>query len=415
LDPARIAGVATDEGGADGHTAIMLRALGIPSVLGVPGLTETVRRNDQVVLDGAAGHIAIHPEAATLAAAREKLAAYARERARLGRLRRLPAITTDGEEVELQANLEIPQELPLIAQAGAQGIGLLRTEFLFMNREDLPDEEAQCAAYRQILEAMGQDTVTIRVLDWGGEKDIAALAEGIAPMHAGANPALGLRGIRLLLRRPELLEVQFAAILRVSAELPDGQVRLLLPMVTIPEEMKQARDIFDRVARRLRRRGDKLPEKLPLLGAMIETPGAALAADAIALEADFFSIGSNDLAMYTLAVDRGDAEVAHLYDPLHPAVLRLMQFATEAALRLRMPVSICGEMAGNPQLIPLLLGLGIRSFSMNASAIPRVKQAVRGLDIGDCARFARRVMEQSDPARIRELVAGFAAGAAEKA
>jgi phosphotransferase system enzyme I (PtsI) len=186
-------------------------------------------------------------------------------------------------------------------------------------------------------------------------------------------------------------------------------------MITIPEEMKQARDIFDRVARRLRRRGDKLPEKLPLLGAMIETPGAALAADAIALEADFFSIGSNDLAMYTLAVDRGDAEVAHLYDPLHPAVLRLMQFATEAALRLRMPVSICGEMAGNPQLIPLLLGLGIRSFSMNASAIPRVKQAVRGLDIGDCARFARRVMEQSDPARIRELVAGFAAGAGEKA
>jgi phosphotransferase system enzyme I (PtsI) len=212
-----------------------------------------------------------------------------------------------------------------------------------------------------------------------------------------------------------LLEVQFAAILRVAAEVPDGQIRLLLPMVTIPEEMKQARDIFDRVARRLRRRGDKLPEKLPLLGAMIETPGAALAADAIALEADFFSIGSNDLAMYTLAVDRGDAEVAHLYDPLHPAVLRLMQFATEAALRLRMPVSICGEMAGNPQLIPLLLGLGIRSFSMNASAIPRVKQAVRGLDIGDCARFARRVMEQSDPARIRELVAGFAAGAGEKA
>jgi phosphotransferase system enzyme I (PtsI) len=234
-------------------------------------------------------------------------------------------------------------------------------------------------------------------------------------MHAGANPALGLRGIRLLLHRPELLEVQFAAILRVAAEVPDGQIRLLLPMITIPEEMKQAREIFDRVARRLRRRGDKLPEKLPLLGAMIETPGAALAADAIALEADFFSIGSNDLAMYTLAVDRGDAEVAHLYDPLHPAVLRLMQFATEAALRLRMPVSICGEMAGNPQLIPLLLGLGIRSFSMNASAIPRVKQAVRGLDIGDCARFARRVMEQSDPARIRELVAGFAAGAGEKA
>ncbi|QYU67963.1 hypothetical protein J4558_24395 [Leptolyngbya sp. 15MV] len=175
-----------------------------------------------------------------------------------------------------------------------------------------------------------------------------------------------------------------------------------------------ARDIYERVARRLRRRGEKLPEKLPELGAMIETPGAALAADAIALEADFFAIGTNDLAMYTLAVDRGDVEVAHLYDPLHPAVLRLVQFSTEAALRLRMPVSLCGEMAGNPALVPLLLGLGIRCLSMNASAIPKVKQAVRALDIGDCARFARRVMEQSDPSRIRELVDGFASGVTER-
>jgi phosphotransferase system enzyme I (PtsI) len=172
--------------------------------------------------------------------------------------------------------------------------------------------------------------------------------------------------------------------------------------------------VFDRVTRRLRRRGVALPEKPLPLGAMIETPGAALAADAIALEADFFSIGTNDLAMYTLAVDRGESEVAHLYDPLHPAVLRLVQFATEAALRLRMPVSLCGEMAGNPRLVPLLLGLGLRSFSMNASAIPRVKQAVRGLRIDHCARFARRVMEQSDPKRIRELVDGFAEGALER-
>ena len=179
--------------------------------------------------------------------------------------------------------------------------------------------------------------------------------------------------------------------------------------------MKQAREIYDRVARRVRRRGVHLPDRLPELGVMIETPGAALAADAIALEADFFAIGTNDLAMYTLAVDRGEAEVAHLYDPLHPAVLRLVQFATEAALRLRMPVSVCGEMAGNPRLVPLLLGLGIRCLSMNASAIPRVKQAIRALDIADCARFARRVMEQSDPARIHELVIGFADGVVERA
>jgi phosphotransferase system enzyme I (PtsI) len=178
-------------------------------------------------------------------------------------------------------------------------------------------------------------------------------------------------------------------------------------MVTVPEEVRQAREIYDRVARRLRRKGVPLPDRMPLLGAMIETPGAALAADAIALEADFFAIGTNDLAMYTLAVDRAEAEVAHLYDPLHPAVLRLVQFATEAALRLRMPVSVCGEMAGNPRLVPLLLGLGIRALSMNASAIPRVKQMVRSLKIDDCARHARRVMEQGDPKRIQELVMGF--------
>ena len=411
LDPARIAGVATEEGGADGHTAIMLRALGIPSVLGCAGLCHDAARGAPAVLDGTEGTIVLWPGEQALERGRDALAAFARERAKLSRLRRLPAVTTDGEAVELQANLEIPAELPLIAQAGAHGIGLLRTEFLFMNREDLPDEEAQLAAYTQIVEAMGDDPVTIRVLDWGGEKDMEAANSGIAPTDAGPNPALGLRGLRLLLKRPELLEAQFAAILRVAER---GQVRILLPLVTTPSEVKQAREILERMARRLRRRGERLPERLPELGVMIETPGAALAADAIALEADFFAIGSNDLAMYTLAVDRSEAEVAHLYDPLHPAVLRLMQFATEAALRLRMPVSVCGEMAGNPKLVPLLLGLGIRSLSMNAGSIPRVKQAVRALDIGDCARFARRVMEQSDPARIQELVASFSEGVAAR-
>ncbi|HYZ32575.1 MAG TPA: phosphoenolpyruvate--protein phosphotransferase [Crenalkalicoccus sp.] len=411
LDPGRIAGVATQEGGADGHTAIMLRALGIPSVLGAAGLLQAVERGDQAVLDGTAGTIVLRPWEKTLAAAREAVAAFARERAKLAKLRRLPAVTTDGEEVELCANLEIPAELPLIHQAGAQGIGLLRTEFLFMNREDLPDEEAQYEEYVRVLEAMGGDPVTIRVLDWGGEKDLEAQASGMEPTHTGPNPALGLRGVRLLLKRPELLEEQFAAILRASTH---GRVRILLPLVTTPDEVRQARDIYERVARRLRRRGVHLPEKLPELGVMIETPGAALAADAIALEADFFALGTNDLAMYTLAVDRAEVEVSHLYDPLHPAVLRLMQFATEAALRLRMSVSVCGEMAGNPRLVPLLLGLGIRSLSMNASAIPRAKQAIRSLDIGDCARFARRVMEQSDPKRIHELVMGFVTGAADR-
>ena len=409
LDPARLAGVATEEGGADGHTAVMLRALGVPTVLGVPGLSDAARPGDTIVVDGTAGTVVVHPSPATLANARKLVTASAREQQRLGKLRRLPAITEDGEAVELQANLELPAELPLVAQAGAAGIGLLRSEFLFMNRETLPDEDAQYDTYRSVVDAMAGDPVTIRVLDWGGEKDIEALQnQGIVPVTTDPNPALGLRGIRMLLQQEELFETQLAAILRASAH---GPVRVLLPMVTTAAEVRRAREHYERVARRLRRRGERIAEKLPPLGIMIETPGAALSADALALEADFFAIGTNDLTMYTLAVDRADSDVAELYDSLHPAVLRLVQFATEAALRMRMPVSVCGEMAANPRLTPFLLGLGLRSFSMNAAAVPRVKQSVREANIDDCARFARKVMEQADAAAIHALIAPKAASA----
>ena len=404
LDPSRLAGVATDEGGAEGHTAIMLRALGMPAVLGVAGLSENARPGDTVVVDGAAGVVTVNPSPATLATARRRVTAFAHEQQKLARFRRLPAVTLDGETVELQANMEIPAELPLIAQAGAAGIGLLRSEFLFMNRETMPDEQAQTEIYRSVIEAMGGDPVTIRVLDWGGEKDIEALqSEGVVPEAGDQNPAFGMRGIRLLLRRPELFETQLTAILHAAVA---GPTRVLLPMVTTVAEVRAARDVYDRIVRRLRRRGDRLPDPVPPLGIMIETPGAALVADALALEADFFAIGTNDLAMYALAVGRGDSEVAALYDPLHPAVLRLVQFAIEAARRVRMPVSVCGELAANPRLVPLLLGLGLRSFSMNASAVPRVKQAVRAATIDSCVRFARSVMEQSDPERIQAMVLG---------
>jgi phosphotransferase system enzyme I (PtsI) len=396
LDPSRLAGVAADEGGTDGHTAVMLRALGVPSVLGAAGLTHAARPGDIVVVDGIAGTVMLNPSPQTVATARRAVAAFARERQRYARLRRLAAETTDGETVELQANFELPVELPLIAQSGAQGIGLLRTEFLFMNRDTMPDENAQAETYRGIVEAMN------------GEKDIEALSNaGLVPDISDVNPAMGLRGLRLLLRRPELFETQLAAILRASVY---GPVRVLLPMVTTVSEVRAARETYERVARRLRRRGDRVPEKLPPLGIMIETPGAALSADALALEADFFAIGTNDLTAHTLAVDRGESDVAAMYNPLHPAVLRLIQFATEAALRMRMPVSLCGEMAGNPRITPLLLGLGLRAFSMNASAVPRVKLVVRSVDSDACVRFARRVMEQTDPEQIGALLAGFAAG-----
>ena len=406
LNPARLAGVVTEEGGTDGHTAVMLRALGIPAVLGAEGVTEAIRSGDLLILDGGAGIVTLHPSAATMATARRSSASFARERQKLAQLQRLPAETTDGQSVELLANLEVPLELPLIAQAGVEGIGLFRSEFLFMNRAHLPDENEQTEVYRTAVEAMGGDPVTIRVLDWGGEKEIEALQNsGITDGLSGLNPALGLRGIRMLLRNPELLETQLAAIMRAASA---GPVKILLPMVTSIDEVRATREICQKVVRRLRRRGEKLPERLPPIGIMIETPAAALSADALALEADFFAIGTNDLTMYAMAADRADADVAKLYDPLHPGLLRLVQFTVEASLRLRKPVSVCGEMAANPKLTPLLLGLGLRCLSMNASAVPRVKLAVRSVSIADCARFARRVMEQTEPAAIRDLVEEFA-------
>ncbi|HTI01872.1 MAG TPA: phosphoenolpyruvate--protein phosphotransferase [Acidisoma sp.] len=406
LSPARLAGVVTEEGGTDGHTAVMLRALGIPAVLGAPGVTEGIESGDLLVLDGGSGQVTVHPGQETLAAAKRSSAAFARERQKLAQLRRLAAETTDGQAVELFANLEVPLELPLIAQAGVDGIGLFRSEFMFMNREELPDEDEQTEVYGSAVEAMEGDPVTIRVLDWGGEKEIEALqTRGIAGQVSGINPALGLRGIRMLLRHQELLETQLAAILRASLR---GPVNILLPMVTTTEEVRGAREVLQKVVRRLKRRGEELPARMPPLGIMIETPAAALSADALALEADFFAIGTNDLTMYAMAADRGDAEVAKLYDPLHPGVLRLVQFTVEASLRLRKPVSICGEMAANSKLTPLLLGLGLRALSMNASAVPRVKQVVRSVSSADCARLARRVMEQSEPEAIRDLVEEFA-------
>ena len=405
IDPARIAGVATDEGGADGHTAIMLRALGIPTVLGAPGLTADLHGGELAVVDGGTGVVVLRPLPASLAEARRGVVAFARERQQLARLRRLPSETLDGEVVELQANLELPAELPMVGQSGAAGVGLLRTEFLFMNRETVPTEDEQTETYRAVIEAMDGDLVTIRVLDWGGEKEIEALsAAGLVPDVADVNPALGLRGIRLLLRQASLFETQLAAILRAAVT---GPVRVLLPMVTNIAEVRAARAIYDRVAQTLRDQRVRLPQIKPPLGIMIETPGAALSADALALESDFFAIGTNDLAMYTLAVDRGETEVAELYDPLHPAVLRLVQFAVEAGLRHRIGVSVCGEMAANPRLTPLLLGLGLRSFSMNASSIPRVKQAVRGTTIEDCIRLAWQVMRLADPDRIHAAMAEF--------
>ena len=401
MDPGRIVGLATTQGGAEGHTAIMARALGLPAVLGTPGLLRAVRDGDAVIVNGDAGRVIVDPSPATVAAYQRRREEIQRRNRRLARLSGLAAVTRDGAEVTLRANVELPVEMDVVRQVGAAGIGLLRTEFMFMNRDDVPGEEEQYRLLRGLVEKAAGRSVTVRTLDVGAEKAARSLTDGFGD---SASSALGLRGIRLSLARTEVLETQFRAILRAGAH---GRVRILLPMVTTLSEMRRARDILVRMARRLKRRGVRSADALPPVGAMIEVPGAALAADALAQASDFFAIGSNDLTMYTLAIDRADEHVAHLYNPLHPAVLRLIQFSADAARRARIPVTICGEMAGDPRFTALLLGLGFREMSMTPSSIPRVKQRIRGLDEVAASRGARIIMEQTDSGRIATLIDDF--------
>ena len=401
IDPERVAGFATVSGGAESHTAIVARALGLPAVLAVPDLLDRARAGVTAVVDGIDGCVIIDPSAETIREYEARRDALARERRGLARLRRLPAITRDEVEITLEANLELPIELQQALSNGAMGLGLVRSEFLYMNRDDLPGEEEQYAVFSALVRGMDGKPVTVRTFDLGSEKIARSLSgHNVEP----ANPALGLRAIRLSLQDRRLLDPQLAAMLRAAGE---GPLRILLPMISTAGEIRRVREAVDQVARRLRRRGVPLPKALPPLGAMIEVPGAALAADALAAEADFFAIGTNDLIQYTLAIDRSDEQVAHLYNPLHPAVLRLIQFAVEAALRRGMPISICGEMAGEPRFAALLLGLGLRNLSMAPRNIPRVKQRIRSLDMVAATRRARAIMDQSDTGRIAALLDDF--------
>ncbi|MBM3565065.1 MAG: phosphoenolpyruvate--protein phosphotransferase [Alphaproteobacteria bacterium] len=401
IDPARIIGCTAAVGGAEGHTAIMARALGLPAVLGVSGLMEGAASGVMVIVDGDAGRVVLDPTPATLAAYERRREERIREIRRLVRLRDLPAVTRDGVEIVLHANVELPMEMDAVRAAGAAGVGLLRTEFMFMNRDDLPSEDEQAREMTRVVAAMDGRPVTIRTLDVGADKLAAALTGDLGET---ASSALGLRGIRLSLKKSDVLETQLRAILRAAAH---GPVRILLPMVSTPGEVRRAREILGHAAHRLRRRRTAMADALPPVGAMIEVPGAALAADALAKTCDFFAIGSNDLTMYTLAIDRANEAVANLFDPLHPAVLRLMQFSAEAALRAGIPVSICGEIAGDPRFAALLIGFGIKELSMTASSIARVKQRVRAMDALAARRRALLIMDQTDSGRISMLLDDF--------
>jgi len=333
---------------------------------------------------------------------RQELAKKKHEDKRLKSLRDVPAITTDTTAISLQANMELPRDIDTALENGAVGIGLLRTEFMFMNRPDLPSEDEQYTVLRKMIQKLDGRVLTIRTLDVGGEKIASALGETIGE---SANPALGLRAIRLGLKQPKLLDAQLTAIMRASMH---GPVRILIPMVSSVAQMKQVRAHLMQIERRLHRRGIKV-KGFPPVGAMIEIPSAALVADALAKVCDFFSIGSNDLTQYTLAIDRGDERVADLYDPFHPAVLRLIQFTAAAGWRANIPVSLCGEIAGDRRATALLLGLGLRELSMSPLRLPAVKHEITQLSLPKAVDFAERIMGKTDEADIRALlVKGFA-------
>jgi phosphotransferase system enzyme I (PtsI) len=396
MDPGRVIGFATVLGGAEGHAAIIARAIGLPAISGIGALNHGIKTGDTIVIDGRKGEIIVRPDPETLQYYRQEVVKKKQEEKRLKTLRDVPAVTADGKLISLQANMELPRDLDAIAESGAMGVGLLRTEFLFMNRSTLPDEEEQYQILRKMIEKLEGLPLTVRTLDVGGEK----LASALGAVEQSANPALGLRAIRLGLKEPKLLDAQLTAILRASMH---GPLRILIPMISHVSQVNQVRARILQIERRLHRRGIKL-KGLPPLGAMIEIPSAALVADSLAKVCDFFSIGSNDLTQYTLAIDRGDDSVADLYEPFHPAVLRLIQFTVAAAWRANIPVALCGEIAGDARAAALLLGLGLRELSMSPLRLPAVKNEIMQISLPQASAFAEKIMGMSDQTEILNLL-----------
>ena len=385
------AGFVTDLGGKTSHTAIVARSMAIPAVVGARTASALVRQDDWLVVDGDAGVLIVDPSPMV----REEYAYRQRqaelERGRLARLKNTPALTLDGERIELLANIEQPGDVEAALSFGAVGVGLYRTEFLFMGRQGrLPDEEEQYQAYRRAVEGMHGMPVTIRTVDVGADKPLDERQDS-----ARLNPALGLRAIRWSLSEPAMFLTQLRAILRAAAH---GRVQLLIPMLAHASEIRQTLALLDRARRQLDERG--LAHGPLRLGAMVEVPAAALCVPLLLRHFDFLSIGTNDLIQYTLAIDRADEQVAHLYDPLHPAVLQLVAGVIAQCRAQGKGVTVCGEMAGDPELTRLLLGLGLRSFSMHPAQLLLVKQQLLRSDAGQLAAWAQQVLASEDPAAL---------------
>lgn len=383
-------GFVTDVGGKTSHTAIVARSLDIPAVVGARTASQLVKQDDWVIIDGDAGVVIVDPSPIILADYGFKQRQGDLERERLARLRHTPSVTLDGQKIELLANIEMPEDTQAAITAGALGVGLFRSEFLFMGRQGhLPDEEAQYQAYRRAVDGMNGLPVTIRTVDVGADKPLDDNRHEASHL----NPALGLRAIRWCLADPAMFLTQLRAILRAAAH---GQVNLLIPMLAHGSEIRQTMALIEQARQELDRRGTAHgPVRL---GAMIEIPAAALSLRLFLKHFDFLSIGTNDLIQYTLAIDRADESVAHLYDPMHPAVLRLIADTIAESHRQGKSVSVCGEMAGDVAMTRLLLGLGLRSFSMHPSQILSVKQQILRSDCGKLALWAAQVLDSEDPA-----------------
>ena len=392
MNRANVLGIATDLGSRTSHAAILARSLNIPAVVGLHDITAKLETGQHVLVDGSDGLLIVNPAPETIAHYAELESRRASVVAQLKELRTTRSTTRDGRHIVLSANIELPEDVEAVAANGAEGIGLYRTEFLYLNRTTLPTEDEQFETYRKVAERVRPDPLIIRTFDLGGDK----LAPGTVDITDELNPFLGWRAIRLCLENIDIFKTQLRAILRASAV---GNIKIMFPMISRLEELRGAKAVLAECHQELRRSGVPLDEEIEV-GAMIEIPSAAICANVLATEVDFFSIGTNDLIQYTLAVDRVNEKIAHLYEPTHPAILRLLKMIAEAAHAHHIWVGVCGEMAGDVALVPLLLGLGMDELSAGATSVPRVKRAVQSLALPECRELVEETLKLNTSSEI---------------
>ena len=395
INPANIAGILTEVGGRTSHSAILARAMEIPAVLSIEGICGIVKNGDTVVLDGSKGEAIVNPDEATVKEFEKKFADYAAEKELLKAYKGKPSQTKDGVKVELVSNIGKPEDADKVVECDGEGIGLFRTEFLFMDRDSVPTEEEQFEAYKKVAETMKGKPVIIRTLDIGGDKAIPYLG-----LETEENPFLGFRAIRFCLKRRDIYEVQLRALLRASAF---GDIKIMVPLVTGVDELRAVKVILEDIKRQLDKDGIAYNKDVKV-GVMMETPAACMMADALAKEADFFSIGTNDLTGYTMAVDKGNAKVAYLYSTYNPAVLRAIKRIIECGKAEGIMVGMCGEAAADPKLIPLLLAFGLDEFSVSATSVLKTRKTISDCNIDECKALAEKVMKCVTEEEVLELL-----------